>query len=183
MSAAKPVLLEHGPATTTRMIADAAGIAEGTIFRVFESKDELVRAVLTEAFDPTPLLEALTAIDLEQPLAARLLEATTLLQGRFIEIFGLMTAMALPGPPPEGVVHKRRHELAHPGLIRLVEPDADRLRVPPEELVRVLRLLTFSGSHPHISDQRTLTPEQIVDIVLNGTLKTAASPSATKGEH
>jgi hypothetical protein len=35
----------------------------------------------------------------------------------------------------------------------------------------MLRLLTFSGSHPHISDQRMLTAEQIVDVVLHGTLR------------
>ena len=38
-------------------------------------------------------------------------------------------------------------------------PDADRFRVSPDEVVRVLRLLTFSGSHPHISDQHTMTAE------------------------
>jgi len=50
-------------------------------------------------------------------------------------------------------------------------PDADRFRVPPEEVVQMLRLLTFSGSHPHITDQRMLTAEQIVDVVLHGTLR------------
>jgi hypothetical protein len=43
--------------------------------------------------------------------------------------------------------------------------------VPPVEVVQMLRLLTFSGSHPHISDQRMLTAEQIVDVVLHGTLR------------
>jgi hypothetical protein len=42
--------------------------------------------------------------------------------------------------------------------------------VPPEEVVQMLRLLTFSGSHPHISDHR-LTAAQIVDVVLHGTLR------------
>ena len=52
----------------------------------------------------------------------------------------------------------------------MIEPDADRFRVPPEEVVRLLRLLTFSGSHPHISEQRPLKPDDIVDVVLHGTL-------------
>ena len=35
----------------------------------------------------------------------------------------------------------------------------------------MLRLLTFAGSHPHISDGRTMSPQEIVAVVLHGTLK------------
>ena len=101
LAAAKPVLLAHGRDTTTKMIAEAAGIAEGTIFRVFDSKDDLVRAVLAQTFDPEPFLDAVGTIDLDQPLETRLLEATRMLQQRFQEIFRLMTSLAVPGPPPD----------------------------------------------------------------------------------
>ena len=74
--------------------------------------------------------------------------------------------------PPEvlGSAQERKR-LAEEGLARLVRPDADRFRIPPDEVVQMLRLLTFSGSHPHISDQRMLTAAQIVDVVLHGTLR------------
>jgi AcrR family transcriptional regulator len=171
LAAALPLVLEHGRATTTRLIAEAAGVAEGTIFRVFPTKDELFDAVIDQEFDPEPFLASVRAIDLDQPLEERLVEAVTLLQRRFVRIFRLMIALGVRRPPDRLRAPDLRHRLAKEGLVRLVEPDADRFRVPPEEVVQMLRLLTFSGSHPHISDQRMLTADQIVDVVLHGTLR------------
>ena len=51
-----PLLREKGRAVSTKEIAKAAGIAEGTIFRVFDSKDEIILACVHDAFDNTGLL-------------------------------------------------------------------------------------------------------------------------------
>lgn len=177
ITATRPLLLEHGRSTTTRLIADACEIAEGTIFRVFESKDELFAAVMEREFDPTRFLAQVETIDLGLPLRERLLEATTMLQHRFVAIFTMMTAMAMPRPP-SGTKPQERRELGTRGIARLIEPDADRFRVPPAEVVTLLRLLTFSGSHPHIASDHVLTPDQIVDVVLHGTL---LAPAPTEG--
>jgi len=171
LDAARALVLEHGRSATTRLIAEAAGVAEGTIFRSFATKDELFDAVIEHEFDPEPFLDSIGRIDLAQPLEERLVEAVSLLQRRFVGIFGLMIALGVRRPP-ERIAHPDlRERLAKEGLARLVEPDADRFRVPPDEVVSMLRLLTFSGSHPHVSDQRMLTAEQIVDTVLHGLLR------------
>ena len=38
-----PLVVEHGAAVTTSQIARAAGICEGTVFRAFKDKDELLQ--------------------------------------------------------------------------------------------------------------------------------------------
>jgi AcrR family transcriptional regulator len=176
IAATRPLLIEHGRATTTRLIAEAAGIAEGTIFRIFSTKEELFDAVLDAEFDPEPFLVAIKEIDLESPLRERLVAATTLLQRRFIRVFALMTAMAVPRPPDRIRKAEWRKQLADEGIGRLIAPDADQFRVPADEVVRLLRLLTFSGSHPHISEQRPMRPEEIVDVILHGTLRRSPRP-------
>src|ERR1700730_9179034 len=68
VAATLPLLMEGGEMVTTRQMADAAGIAEGTIFRVFADKDAVITAVVDAALDVGPLERAIEAIDRTQPL-------------------------------------------------------------------------------------------------------------------
>lgn len=165
-----PLLLEHGRSVTTRQIADAAGIAEGTIFRVFDSKDDLVTAALEDALDLAPFIARLEAVEADQPLAALLLEVVDLFQQRFERVFTLMTRMGMVGPPRAHRHMEAERERVAAIVTALAEPHRDLLRVPPGQLMHLLRLLTFSGTHPHISDGHPLSAEEIVDTLLHGVL-------------
>jgi AcrR family transcriptional regulator len=171
IAATRPLLHEHGIGTTTKLIAEAAGIAEGTIFRSFSTKDELFDAVLEREFDPEPFLAQVAEIDPTLPLEDRLVAYTTLLQRRFLGIFRLMAAMGMPKPPAKFRDERARRRLHDSGLATLISADADHFTLPVDRVAELLRGLTFAASHPHITELKPLTPEEIVAVILHGALK------------
>jgi AcrR family transcriptional regulator len=177
IEATLPLLAQHGPKVTTKQIAQAAGVAEGTIFRVFADKNELVDAAIQHAIDPELALADLAAVDLTLPLYERMVQITAISQRRLITVFSIMIAMRMTGPPKgrQPVPPQGPPPSAKPGsdkilaeVVRLLEPDRDQFRRPVEDVARVLRLLVFSGSHPLITDGILLTAEEIASTVLDG---------------
>src|SRR5215210_2549278 len=96
-----PLLLEHGEMATTRQIAEAAGVAEGTIFRAFADKDELIAAVVEAALDTGPLEAAIAAIDDDLPFESGVEAATAILQQRVVHLWRLMSSIG-PRHHPAG---------------------------------------------------------------------------------
>jgi AcrR family transcriptional regulator len=174
VAATLPLLEEYGTSVSTRQIAEAAGVAEGTIFRAFGSKDALIDAAIKTAFEVDPLIDALAAIDRSLPLEERMLAAVDVAQTRLRTVFKLLLTMRMHQPPdwksdPEEEARRKLDgERADEAFVDVFRQDAELLRYSPDEVCKRLRLITFSATHPLISDGRTLTAEEIVDFALDG---------------
>jgi AcrR family transcriptional regulator len=166
VAATIPLVRLHGLGVTTSQIALAAGLAEGTLFRVFPDKESLLKAAVEHACDPAPTERALAAVDRSLTMRDQLICAVEILQRRVEQLWHLvsMLGMAMPPKMPE-----RPLESSMTGaLATLFEPFRDELRCEPIQAARLLRALTFAGTHPRLIEGPALTAAETVTVLLDG---------------
>jgi AcrR family transcriptional regulator len=180
VDAVVPLLLEHGDAVTTRQIAEAACIAEGTIFRVFPDKAALLLAAAEESMDPgTARADLAAALEGLTTLREKVLVATERLTARSERVMALMMALRSVWMSQEG---KHRHHPRHgpPQFIRdsnhavlemltdVFEEHEDELSVKPATAALLLRTLVLGSRHPGVPHDELLSPNEIADALLDG---------------
>ncbi|MFD8491880.1 TetR/AcrR family transcriptional regulator [Amycolatopsis sp. NPDC059657] len=168
-----PLLIEHGAAITTSQIAKAACIGEGTIFRVFKDKDELIDACMIEALRPDAALSVIAEIPLDQPLETRLVEAAEVLYAHLQRMGAVMSALLHSGRPhrrgePRKGARKESMDAMRTAIADLFEPERDSLRVPVDQAAALFLSMMMMQARSFPDGP---TAKQLIDVFLHGALE------------
>jgi AcrR family transcriptional regulator len=170
-----PLLVEHGPSVTTRQIADAAGVAEGTIFGVFPDKASLIRAAIIEVFRPEPVVSVVDSLHFIESLRDRMETIAELLMAGVATRRPLIMAIRSFAGERDRVdpdfmteMDRGRREIVD-AITRAIEPDRALLRRSPAEVAQQLLFSIFATAGPFTRDQ-PMDAKELVSLLLDGLL-------------
>lgn len=182
IEAVTPLLLERGSEATSRELAQAAGIAEGTLFRAFESKDELIHAVLVAYVDVERLTRRMQDVSASAQLEETLEHIIAVLTEHIRGIFAISSALkASPrhaGRPP---YHHERSTIIQQitsAIESTLRPFAAELEVGTYQAARFVRGVCFSATFAHDEEaEPALTPSELAGLVVHGITRRAPNSS------
>jgi AcrR family transcriptional regulator len=178
VDAVLPLILEQGGGVTSRQLAEAAGVAEGTIFRAFGDKKSLLQAAVARYLDPEPLLTELAAIDPGWRLEQKIRSILVALRRRFDGVFRVMSTLSEEDRPTPASVREDIERLVAAALA----PDTESLRWTAAQIAQLARLLAFSSSFPLLTTGSEFSDDDLTEFVLHGILG-APQTGTTRDPH
>jgi AcrR family transcriptional regulator len=185
IDATLPLLLARGTEMSTREIAQAAGIAEGTIFRAFETKQDLIHATIHTALMPDAAITRIAQLPEGQALNDRVAAILDVLREEIHRTRSLFAHFARPsgqpaaGPPtrpPFGGIrppfnpHETKTRL-NTAVAAALQPYSGELAVSTAFATNLLSALAFASSFTLTEDEPTISSEELSDVVLHGIAK------------
>jgi AcrR family transcriptional regulator len=178
LQAVMPLLAVRGPLVTSAEMAEAADVAQGTIFHVFGDKQAVIDAAVRSAFDLQPLVDEIQALVAERDLVTRLGAAIDLICARLTTALPLIMKCGGSKPEFEGGEHPMvKMRVA---LTALLQPDAASLSHPPQQLGAMLFGLCMAAAHQSLLEEQAMPKgAEIAALFLDGArrrTRTRSSP-------
>jgi AcrR family transcriptional regulator len=169
-----PLLLEKGSTLTSKEMAEAAGVAEGTIFSVFPDKPAVIVEAVKLTMDPTPFRVAIAEVSPAAPLEDQLTSVATVLLERSERIgtlVGVLRTLQPTGPKKPAEAHRfvmESNAAIVAALTDLFERHSDDLRVDPGRAAVAFMGYIFANAHPLLPTGTKSDTGDFVDMLLHG---------------
>lgn len=173
IEATVPLLQSQGETITTKQIAQAAGVAEGTLFRVFDSLSDILDATVSSCLSVALLQEQLARTDLGSTLEEKTRGVIAWIDDDFDAMRTIFAAAHLNGgaqPPASSCIRDQlstRSQVLTDWLTQQFEPHTDDLTVEPATYVSLLRTLAL-GHASRFTPSSTLDVRQLAHFALEG---------------
>ncbi len=169
-----PLLLEKGSALTSREMAGAAGVAEGTIFSVFPDKPAVIIEAVKVTMDPAPIQAAIAEVPADTPLDDQLESVAVILleqSERIGTLVGVLRSIQPSGVQKPTGAHRFVMESSAAilaALTELFDRHRDCLRVEPGRAAVAFLGFVFANAHPLMAADAKPDAAEFVDTLLRG---------------
>lgn len=172
IAATRQLILDHGPDVTTRQVAEAAKVAEGTLFRVFPTRRDLIAATIADHLSSERLADIFAAT----PTTTTVDETTEVCLSTaadYVTTFGRF----IPRPHQAGDQDEIRFRIMELWEARVCDianwmrdrlaPHETQLTIPVKDFVHLVITLAMGYAHGRSPDT-TLNPAALARLALDG---------------
>lgn len=175
IGAVTPAVLEHGAAITSRQLAEAAGVSEGTLFKAFGDKESLLTALAEHHLRASDLTGEAAALELDT-LEEVVSWTLRVLVDRMGFIFRLVMALGPIGQRAAAGARDDFESSKHRLAERFV-PFREQLSVPPVVAAEVVRTLAWAAASGWGEHSAVSSVDDILQVLLHGIVRTDAVPT------